>query len=74
MRPTCSPSAATGWTCSAPAADAANLFGTVGYHRPVDYVFVNGRMTVRDGRLLTVDEERERLRGEAAVRRLLAHS
>lgn len=54
--------------------DAANLFGTVGYHRPADYVFVNGRMTVRDGQLLTVDEERERLRGEAAVRRLLAHS
>lgn len=51
--------------------DAANLFGTVGYHRAADYVFVNGRMTVRDGRLLPIDEEKIRARSAAAVRRLL---
>ena len=51
--------------------DAANLFGTVGYHRPVDYVFVNGRMTVKDGELLTIDSERTHADGAAEVRRLL---
>ncbi|MDO4493182.1 MAG: 8-oxoguanine deaminase [Clostridia bacterium] len=51
--------------------DPANLFGTVGWHYPADYVFVNGVMTVKDGRLLTVDEERIRTDGEKAVERLL---
>lgn len=51
--------------------DPQNLFGTVGYHRPCDYVFVNGKMTVKDGRLLTVDEERLYREGAAEVDRLL---
>lgn len=51
--------------------DAANLFGTVGYHRPVDYVFVNGCMTVKDGELLSIDSERTHADGAAEVRRLL---
>ena len=37
--------------------DPLNLFGTVGYHRPCDMVFVNGELTVLDGKLTNVDEE-----------------
>lgn len=51
--------------------DPQNLFGTVGYHRPCDYVFVNGKMTVKDGMLLTVDEEKLYWEGTAEVNRLL---
>ena len=51
--------------------DPANLFGTVGYHQPVDLVIVNGRETVRDGELLTVNEEEIRRGGADAVERLL---
>ncbi len=30
--------------------DEANLFGTVGYHRPADYVWVNGRSSSTTGK------------------------
>jgi len=36
--------------------DPKNLFGNVGYHRPCDLVFVNGRLTVKDGMLVRIDE------------------
>ncbi|MCE5342402.1 MAG: 8-oxoguanine deaminase [Eubacteriales bacterium] len=36
--------------------DPANLLGTVGYARPAKYVVVNGKITVRDGNLLNIDE------------------
>jgi cytosine/adenosine deaminase-related metal-dependent hydrolase len=36
--------------------DPANLLGTVGYARPAKYVVVNGKLTVKDGNLLRVDE------------------
>lgn len=51
--------------------DAADLFGTVGWHLPADLVYVNGRKTVENGRLLTVDEDRLLRDGKAAVARLL---
>ena len=51
--------------------DEKNLFGTVGYHLPADYVFVNGKMTVRDGRLLTVDEDKLAAEARTEVSRLL---
>ncbi len=51
--------------------DAADLFGTVGWHLPADLVYVNGRKTVENGRLLTVDEDRLLRDGKAAVDRLL---
>ena len=51
--------------------DPKNLFGTVGYHRPCDLVFVNGKCTVKDGRLTAIDEEELAFRSRAAVRRLL---
>ena len=37
--------------------DPKNLFGNVGCHRPCDLVFVNGKLTVQDGRIVHVDEE-----------------
>lgn len=51
--------------------DEANLFGTVGYHRPADAVWVAGRMTVRDGALLTLDEEKVAAESRTEVERLL---
>lgn len=51
--------------------DEANLFGTVGYHRPVDYVWVNGRMRVKDGELINIDEDALAARARAEVKRLL---
>lgn len=37
--------------------DPMNLFGNVGYHRPCDLVFVNGKITVQDGKLTNTDEQ-----------------
>ncbi|MDO4571983.1 MAG: amidohydrolase family protein, partial [Clostridia bacterium] len=51
--------------------DEANMLGTVGWHRPADYVFVGGRLTVRDGRLSGLDEERLYAESAAETRRLL---
>ena len=36
--------------------DPKNLFGNVGYHKPCDLVFVNGKLTVKDGAVLGIDE------------------
>ena len=52
--------------------DAANLPGTVGYHKPADLVFVNGRKTVQDGRLTALDEDELYYECAAEVRRLLS--
>ena len=38
--------------------DAKSVLGTVGLRGPVDYTVVQGKITVRQGRLATVDEER----------------
>ena len=38
--------------------DAKSVLGTVGVRGPVDYTVVQGRVTVREGRLATVDEGR----------------
>ena len=38
--------------------DAGSVLGTVGVRGPVDYTVVHGRVTVRDGRIVTVDEEK----------------
>lgn len=38
--------------------DPTAIFGNVGYHKPCDLVFVNGKLTVRDGRVLGIDEEK----------------
>ena len=38
--------------------DAGSVLGTVGVRGPVDYTVVHGKVTVRHGRLVTVDEDR----------------
>ncbi len=37
--------------------DPCSVLATVGVRAPVDYTVVNGRVTVREGRLVSVDEE-----------------
>lgn len=51
--------------------DEMNLFGTVGYHRPADFVWVNGRLVVRNGEVLTLDEDKLAFKARAEVERLL---
>ncbi len=51
--------------------DEANLFGTVGYHLPADAVWVNGRLTVKDGALMNIDEDRTAAQSRAEIDRLL---
>ena len=52
--------------------DPKNLFGNVGYHKPCDLVFVNGKLTVQNGRLLGVDEEKLYWEGRREIARLLS--
>lgn len=51
--------------------DPKNLFGNVGYHKPCDMVFVNGRLTVRDGEVLGVDEQKLIADGRRELKRFL---
>lgn len=51
--------------------DEKNLFGTVGYHRPADYVWVNGRLVVRGGDVLALDEDKLAYEARAEAARLL---
>ncbi|MDO4564912.1 MAG: 8-oxoguanine deaminase [Clostridia bacterium] len=51
--------------------DLMNLFGTVGYKRPCDYVFVNGKCTVQGGVISGLDEARIYSEANAEIRRLL---
>lgn len=51
--------------------DPMSFFGTVGYHQPVDYAFVNGKMAVKSGKLTMIDEEEAAAKGREAVKRLL---
>lgn len=51
--------------------DPKNVFGTVGLHRPADYVVVAGEITVRDGQLTTIDEERLYQDGRANIDKIL---
>ncbi len=52
--------------------DEANLFGTVGYHLPADAVWVAGRQTVKNGALLTIDEDIISAQSRAETNRLLS--
>ena len=51
--------------------DPKNLFGNVGYHKPCDLVYVNGRLTVRDGEVLGVDEHKLLRDGQRELKRFL---
>ncbi len=52
--------------------DPMNLFGTVGYHRPCDLVFVNGKLTVQDGKIVHIDEEALSERSRIELKRFLS--
>ena len=52
--------------------DAASVLGTVGVRGAVDYTVVHGRVTVRAGRLVTVDEEKTAAEANDKCRAYLA--
>lgn len=52
--------------------DPQSMLGTVGLKGPVDYTVVNGRVVVRRGALVTVDEEELSARANETVRRYLS--
>ena len=52
--------------------DPKNLFGSVGYHRPCDYVFVNGSLTVSEGRVVNLDEDALYRLSQGELRRFLS--
>lgn len=50
----------------------ADVLATVGLRGPVDYTIVNGRVVVKEGRLVTIDEEKIAAEARAACRAYLA--
>ena len=52
--------------------DAKSVLATVGVRGPVDYTVVQGRVTVREGRLATVDEEQLAQTANSVCRSYLA--
>ena len=52
--------------------DPKSLLGTVGWKGPVDYTVVNGKVTVRSGKLVNLDEEKAAREAAALVRGYLA--
>lgn len=52
--------------------DEKSLLGTVGWKGPVDYTVVNGKVTVRHGELVTIDEEKEYTQADALVKNYLS--
>lgn len=51
--------------------DPKSLFGTVGYHRPVDYTIIGGEVVVREGKLVKIDEDKVVEKAQGLVRKLL---
>jgi len=51
--------------------DPASVLATVGVRGPVDYTVVNGRITVREGRLTGIDEEQTAFRAREVCARCL---
>ncbi len=52
--------------------DPKNLFGNVGYHRPCEYVFVNGELTVYKGKIMRIDEETLQCLSQTELKRFLS--
>ena len=52
--------------------DPKSLLGTVGWKGPVDYTVVNGKVTVRHGKLVNLDEEKAAREAAALVRDYLS--
>jgi len=51
--------------------DPASVLATVGVRGPVDYTVVNGRITVREGRLIGIDEEQTAFQAREVCARCL---
>ncbi len=51
--------------------DPQSLLGTVGWKGPVDYTVVHGRVVVRQGKLVAVDEEKQTWEAHQAVKKYL---
>lgn len=51
--------------------DPACFLGTVGYSRPAEYVLVQGKIVVDHGTILGIDEEKVRIKADAAVKNML---
>ncbi len=54
--------------------DPKSLLATVGFRQPVDYTMVNGKFTVREGRLCGLDEQRLAQEADRACRAYLARA
>ncbi len=54
--------------------DPASIFGTIGFASPVDYVLVNGKITVKDGKLKNLDEQSLTRTCNTHIRKLLANA
>ena len=54
--------------------DPKSMLGTVGLKSPVDYTVVNGKITVRNGHLVHIDEAHEAEKASALVRNYLSRS
>ncbi len=52
--------------------DPKSLLGTVGFKGAVDYTIVNGKVVVRNGKLVMVDEEEQVRRADKAVKKYLS--
>ena len=52
--------------------DPMDLFGNVGYHRPCDLVFINGKLTVRDGEVVGFDQQKILRASQDELRRFLS--
>ena len=52
--------------------DPKSLLGTIGWKGPVDYTVVNGKVTVRNGKLVNLDEEKAAREAAALVRDYLS--
>lgn len=52
--------------------DPNSLLGVVGFNEPVDYTVVGGKVTVQNGKLITIDEEKAFYDADMAVKAYLA--
>jgi len=52
--------------------DPTSLFGSVGYHKPCDLVFVNGKLTVLNGAVIHLDEDALLRLSQTELRRFLS--
>ena len=52
--------------------DPMDLFGNVGYHRPCDLVFVNGKLTVKGGEIVGFDQQKILRASQDELKRFLS--